>query len=66
MTHTMTKTQVHPTGATEWKCQSCQRHFIMMMDNVNLIVLAEGENVEHAGAAFDTAAVFREYLEDDT
>ncbi len=49
-THRMTQIRVHESGATEWLCENCGRHFVMQAEPFKRIVLTAGDaSAAHVG-----------------
>jgi hypothetical protein len=48
--HRVDRIKTHESGATEWKCDECGRHFVMQFEPYKRIILAKGnEEVSHCG-----------------
>ena len=51
-THALELVQNYPTGAQEWRCPTCDRHFVMRTEPVfKRIILNEGDpTASHSGS----------------
>ena len=58
-THEMKRSTVYPSGAEEWLCNSCQRHFIVRWQPVCIIIELDAGDIKvgHRGSTGSTGGL---------